>query len=297
MEVLSVEPNVLNVSVPINICGDIHGQFDDLLQLFVTALNLPNTPRQEYSLILQSDQRFLFMGDYVDRGYHSLNTFLYLACLKLKKRDSFFLLRGNHESRLVSRTYGLFQECVSIYGHSQIWSACNEAFDLLPVAAIVSGRLFAVHGGLSRDLPYVYLISELERRTEIPSDGPLADLCWSDPENVTVWRRGERGTGWLFGAPHVHEFLHLNRLDNIARSHQLAVHGYEIKFPKPNCGKFRYQLFTVWSAPNYGYTAGNKASVLKLGFSEKDWIQFVQFGARPIRIEPASRALVRSYFV
>jgi hypothetical protein len=160
---------VLSLTSPLKVCEDLQGQFDDLLELFSISLKLTsdsipgrNGLPHEFPAILSSDQNFLFLGDSVDRGHHSFNTFFSLICLKLKSPDPFFLLRGNHESRQISRTYGLYQECLIHYGHGQIWTFCNSVFDHFPIAAVINGSLFAVQGGLSPDLPSVYLISELE---------------------------------------------------------------------------------------------------------------------------------------
>jgi diadenosine tetraphosphatase ApaH/serine/threonine PP2A family protein phosphatase len=203
------------------------------------------------------------MGDYVDRGYHSLNTFLYLVCLKLEFPDSIYLLRGNHESRQISNRYGFYHECILNSGHAGLWMLCNEVFDLLPMGALIDHDVFCVHGGLSPKLPMLERISLLDRQQEIPQTGPLADLCWSDPENVTAWRENARGAGYLFGPNETTKFTRLNRLDFIARSHQLAQEGFVEYFagPEPTRG---YRLITVWSAPDYSYRSGNKAAVLAL---------------------------------
>jgi hypothetical protein len=204
MELFNQENNVVLIRSPIYIVGDIHGQLDDLLYLFGKAGALPTDyeagqikSRDEYrhEMTFDSNKHFVFMGDYVDRGYHSLHTFLYLCCLKVEFPQSIYLLRGNHESRQISNRYGFYQECVLHYGHAGLWNLCAEAFDLLPLAALVDQDVFCVHGGLSPKLPMLERISMLERQVEIPQSGPLADLCWSDPENVANWRENNRGAG------------------------------------------------------------------------------------------------------
>lgn len=244
-EVLYDEPNLLELQSPITICGDIHGQLYDLFELFDVALS-----GQDFS-----ERKFLFMGDYVDRGRYSMETFAYLIALKLKYPNNFFLLRGNHESRAISQQYGFYLQCVYLYGHTGIWSLCNEVFDLLPMAAVVDGKLFAVHGGLSPELPLIECLSLLDRQKELDVTGALSDLSWSDPEETCEsWCKNSRGAGYLFGSKPVEQFCHLNRLDLITRSHQLAMHGYQWYFDQHLC--------TVWSAPNYTYKAGNEASVM-----------------------------------
>jgi len=244
-EVLFTESNVIEVTSPITVCGDIHGQLYDLFQLFETV-----APKGVQST------KFLFMGDYVDRGGFSMETFAYLAAYKLKYPKQFFLLRGNHECRQVNQAYGFYAETLTNYGHSGIWSLCNEIFDLLPMAALIDNKVFSVHGGLSPNIKIIESIYLLDRQEELPSSGALCDLCWSDPESdVDEWRVNERGAGYIFGKKQVDEFCYQNRLDLITRSHQLAINGYQWFFNE--------KLITVWSAPNYMYRAGNKASVLK----------------------------------
>ncbi|EAX93499.1 Ser/Thr protein phosphatase, putative [Trichomonas vaginalis G3] len=262
-EVLFNENNVLELSSPIIICGDIHGQLYDLFQLFDTVV-----PKGIGST------KFLFMGDYVDRGRFSMETFAYLAALKLKYPKQFFLLRGNHECRQVNQAYGFYAETLQNYGHSGIWSLCNEIFDLLPMAALIDNRVFSVHGGLSPKVTLMETIDLMDRQDELLSSGALCDLCWSDPDNdIENWRENERGAGWIFGARQVQEFCHNNKIDLITRSHQLAANGYQWFFEE--------HLITVWSAPNYMYRAGNKATVLKYDRSAPKEFSLIFFDACP----------------
>lgn len=262
MEVLYQENNVVLVTSPITIVGDIHGQLDDLLGMFVENGSLD---RYDGEWKRGGNAcKYLFMGDYVDRGYHSLNTFLYLACLKLQFPDTITLLRGNHESRQVSNRYGFYFEIILNYGGPGLWMMCNDVFDLLPMAALVDEDVFCVHGGLSPKIPMIENISLLDRQQELPSNGPLADLCWSDPENVREWRENSRGAGYLFGRTQTMKFTRINRLECVCRSHQLAMEGYiqyfgddEGERPRP------YRLVTIWSAPNYTYKSGNLAAVMR----------------------------------
>lgn len=269
MEVLYQEGTVHPLQLPIIICGDIHGQLCDLFELFEKSGG-------------PEDNRYLFLGDYVDRGYHSLETFTYLACLKLKYPDHIYLLRGNHECRQVNQLYGFYDECIKVYGHAGLWRLCNDVFDLLPIGSIVANRIFGIHGGLSPDIKLIEQIPLLERQQEIPATGPLADLTWSDPsEERENWEPNPRGAGWLFGSQPTHEFAHNNKIGLIARAHQLAMSGYQFHFNGT-------QLVTVWSAPNYMYRSGNDASVLKIDENlNREFIIFkaVQDNERPITDE------------
>lgn len=243
-ELLLEESNVQPVNSPVIICGDIHGQFYDLLQLFRTGGEIP-------------DKNYVFMGDYVDRGYHSLETFTYLMALKARYPDKITLLRGNHESRTITQVYGFYDECVQKYGNPNAWKYCTQVFDYLTLAALVDGRVLCVHGGLSPDIRTLDQIRTIQRIQEIPQSGAFSDLMWSDPEDIETWSPGPRGAGWLFGSKVTEEFSRVNGLELTCRAHQLVQEGYQYWFPKKN-------LVTVWSAPNYCYRCGNIASILDL---------------------------------
>lgn len=283
MEVLYQECNVLVLQSPIVIVGDIHGQLDDLFELFRISGD-------------KEQQKYIFMGDYVDRGYHSLDTFLYLVCLKLKYPCQFYLLRGNHESRQVSQMYGFYNEIIMNYGHAGLWIMCNEVFDLLPVAALIDKDIFSVHGGLSPDLPLIEMISLQIRNRELPSSGPLSDLCWSDPEDVRKWRQNQRGAGYLFGANEVKKFNQVNHLTLITRSHQLAMEGFKYFFPDPNSKEPKGRLVTIWSAPNYSYRSGNEATVMKLRFPGLEQYYLPVFKPAVNRIVPKDVPTISQYF-
>ena len=285
-EVLYEEPNLLRLYAPVTICGDIHGQLFDLFELFETGGDPATT-------------QYLFMGDYVDRGYFSLETFMYLVALKLKYPQNIHLLRGNHECRRVSESYGFYNECWLNYGHMGVWMAVQDVFDLLPCAAIVDGRVFAVHGGLSPTVPLVELISLEDRFREAPSEGSIADLYWSDPDpedNSEKWRKNTRGSGYTFPCKAVREFAHLNKLDFVARSHQVVEKGVMWYFPDANLKDASGRLITVWSAPNYAYRQVNKASVLKYGFPGRPKCDLVVFDAAEKRIPLKNVPVEAMYF-
>jgi diadenosine tetraphosphatase ApaH/serine/threonine PP2A family protein phosphatase len=284
MEILYNEPNILVLHSPLVICGDIHGQLDDLLELFTTSGD-------------KTSQIYLFLGDYVDRGHHSLNTFLYLVCLKLQYGSSFHLLRGNHESRQVSQMYGFHNECVNNYGHAGIWTMCADVFDLLPLAALIDRTIFAVHGGLSPQIPLAEMVEETPRQDELSSLGPLTDLCWSDPdENVKSWRQNQRGAGYLFGQAQVTRFNQQNHLRLIVRSHQLAMDGFTWFFPNEDNSPADGTLIIVWSAPNYAYRSGNDASVMKFAYPGQPEFDMKVFKPNERRIEPLDVTKAAGYF-
>ncbi|KAI9249291.1 serine/threonine protein phosphatase [Sporodiniella umbellata] len=244
-EILAEESTVVPVHAPVTLCGDIHGQFYDLLKIFEVGGSPPETS-------------YVFMGDFVDRGRYSLETLTLLLLYKVKYPDRITLIRGNHESRNVTRVYGFYDECMTKYQNARVWEWCCMVFDYLPLAAIIDGSIFCVHGGLSPELPSVDSIRTLFRMQELPQSGGHCDLLWSDPESqVETWTISPRGGGYLFGPLPTTAFCHNNQIDLIVRSHQLVDEGYNYPFLERN-------LVTLWSAPNYCYRCGNKASLLKV---------------------------------
>ncbi|GMM29710.1 putative serine/threonine-protein kinase [Martiniozyma asiatica (nom. inval.)] len=257
-------PNVLQVQSPVTLVGDIHGQFYDLLEIFKIGGYPPDT-------------NYLFLGDYVDRGYHSVETISLLVVLKLLYPNRIHLIRGNHESRQITTNYGFYTECITKYGtESKVWSIFTDLFDYLVLAATIDNTLFCVHGGLSPNVQTVDSISVIDRFKEIPHDGPMADLMWSDPDiELLNFRISSRGAGYQFGINVVNKFLQLNHFEKIYRAHQLCNEGYQIFWN----GKVN----TVWSAPNYCYRCGNKASILEIFDNGKnpDSFRFNVFDASP----------------
>ncbi|KAJ1842008.1 phosphoprotein phosphatase PP4 catalytic subunit, partial [Coemansia sp. RSA 486] len=235
-EIFIEESNVQRVDAPVTICGDIHGQFYDLQELFTVGGECPDT-------------NYLFMGDFVDRGFYSVETFLLLLALKVRYPDRISLLRGNHESRQITQVYGFYDECMRKYGSANVWRNCCEVFDYMSLVAIIDDRILCVHGGLSPVINTVDQIRTIDRKQEVPHEGAMCDLLWSDPEDISGWGLSPRGAGYLFGGDVVRSFLHTNSLDLIARAHQLVMEGYKHMFDKT--------CVTVWSAPNYCYRCGN----------------------------------------
>ena len=197
------------------------------------------------------------MGDFVDRGYNSVETFQLLLCLKLKYPNCITLLRGNHETRGVTSVYGFYEETMRKYGNANPWKYCTEVFDYLGIGAIIEGKIFCVHGGLSPQIKTLDQIRLIDRRMEVPHEGPFSDLMWSDPEEIETWAVSLRGAGYLFGHRVTSEFNQINGLDLVARAHQLCMDGFKSWFKDSN-------LVTVWSAPNYCYRCGNVASILQI---------------------------------
>jgi len=276
-EILIEENNVQPVQLPVIICGDIHGQFFDLLELF--NIGGPVT-----------DKSYIFMGDFVDRGYNSVETFQLLLLLKIRYPDHMTLLRGNHESRQITQVYGFYDECLRKYGNANPWKYCTEIFDYLTLSALVENQIFCVHGGLSPDIKLLDQIRLINRVQEIPHEGAFGDLVWSDPEDIETWAVSPRGAGWLFGERPTQHFNRLNGLSLIARAHQLVQEGYKYMFTNTRPSgddDNRGLLVTVWSAPNYCYRCGNVASILDIDESgRREFREFKEVPASAAAVPP-----------
>jgi serine/threonine-protein phosphatase 4 catalytic subunit len=274
-EILVEESNVQCVDSPVTICGDIHGQMFDLLELFRVGGDVPQT-------------NYLFLGDFVDRGFYSVETFLLLLALKVRYPDRITLIRGNHESRQITQVYGFYDECLRKYGSIMVWRYCTEVFDYLSLSAVIDGKIFCVHGGLSPSINTLDQIRQIDRKMEVPHDGPMCDLLWSDPEETLGWGVSPRGAGYLFGSDVVSQFNQTNNIDLICRAHQLVMEGYKWHFNET--------VLTVWSAPNYCYRCGNVAAILEL--DEHLNRSFTIFEAAPQdQRSAATKRVVPDYFL
>jgi len=242
-ELLDQEENVVRVPAPCTLVGDIHGQFYDLLEMFKVGGECPTT-------------NYVFCGDYVDRGHYSVEVVLVLLILKVRYPSRIILLRGNHESRQITQVYGFYDECLRKFGSEKVWRHCMKVFDLLPLGCLVGDKILCLHAGLSPSLDKIDQMQDMIRKQEVPHEGPMCDLMWSDPDEITGWSLSPRGAGYVFGQDIVQQFCMMNNIDLIVRSHQLIMSGHEYRFDN--------QLITVWSAPNYCYRCGNVASILQV---------------------------------
>lgn len=238
------ESALLQLRSPTYICGDIHGQFHDLLQIF-QHLGLPG-----------EKSNYLFLGDYVDRGSQSIEVIMLLFLLKLKYPKKIYLIRGNHECPTVNRIYGFYTECQKKYD-LKVWNAVNQVFSFLPVAALINQKIFCVHGGLSPHLKSLSQITKIKKGTRIPDQGLLCDLTWADPSNHRdEWEQNDRGVSYTFNNSVTTKFMKANGIDLICRAHQVVDKGYEFSFGK--------KLVTIFSAPNYCGEYGNSGSVMTI---------------------------------
>lgn len=265
LEIWTAEPNMLRVDVPAVICGDIHGQFFDLCKLFEVSGGSPK------------DVRYVFMGDYVDRGYYSIECFLYLAACKVNWPQQVWMLRGNHECRHLTSHFTFKGEVEYKYS-KKVYDLCGEAFDALPLVAIVNNQLFCVHGGISPELKSLSDLEKINRFRETPNSGLMCDLLWTDPhtdyenDRGTFSHNSSRGCSFRYSFKAVIDFLKRNNLLAVVRGHEAQDTGYrlyrkweETDFPS---------VITIFSAPNYAGVYNNQAAVLKYDGSTINIRQF-----------------------
>lgn len=242
-EIFLLQPSLLELSPPVKVVGDVHGQYSDLIRVFTKCGFPPLT-------------NYLFLGDYVDRGKQSLETILLLLCYKIKYPENFFLLRGNHECANVTRVYGFYDECKRRC-NIKTWKLFIDTFNTLPIAAIVAGKIFCVHGGLSPVLNSMDEIRNIVRPTDVPDFGLLNDLLWSDPaDTVNEWEDNERGVSYVFSRVAINKFLQKFGFDLVCRAHMVVEDGYEFFNDRT--------LVTVFSAPNYCGEFDNWGAVMSV---------------------------------
>jgi len=267
---LEAQPNMLDLQAPITICGDIHGQYFDLCNL-LDAIGDP------------SGMQYLFLGDYVDRGEFSTEVCFLLLSILVSFPDRFFMLRGNHESRLLTENFNFKRECFVKYDE-EVYDAFMECFDFLPIAARLhtqDGVYFACHGGLSPHLNSLEDITRITRSIEPPAEGILCDLLWSDPvpeddtvgmtdEEIMEWQQIDfrpnvtRGCSYEFGYFAAKKFVEENNIKAIIRAHEVKRFGYEEHFFRDN-GLEVPPVITVFSAPNYCDMYENRAAFIEMG--------------------------------
>jgi serine/threonine-protein phosphatase PP1 catalytic subunit len=232
------QPILLELEAPIKVCGDVHGQYYDLLRLFEYGGYPP-------------ESNYLFLGDYVDRGKQSLETICLLLAYKIKYPENFFLTRGNHECASINRIYGFYDECKRRYS-IKLWKIFTDCFNCLPIVAIIDEKIICMHGGLSPELENVDQIRKIVRPTDVPEQGILCDLVWSDPDqNINGWGPNDRGVSVVFSSSIVERFLKNNDLDLVCRAHQVNI-----------LTKYFFKFRLLKRATNFSLTANSSLSSL-----------------------------------
>ncbi|UPX19667.1 Protein-serine/threonine phosphatase [Ascochyta rabiei] len=269
-EILRSEPNLLEMDAPITVCGDVHGQYYDLMKLFEVGGD-------------PADTRYLFLGDYVDRGYFSIECVLYLWSLKIWYPNTLWLLRGNHECRHLTDYFTFKLECKHKYSEA-VYEACMDAFCALPLAAVMNKQFLCIHGGLSPELHTLEDLKSIDRFREPPTHGLMCDILWADPleefgqekTNDFFIHNHVRGCSYFFSYPAACAFLEKNNLLSIIRAHEAQDAGYRM-YRKTRTTGFP-SVMTIFSAPNYLDVYNNKAAVLKY---ENNVMNIRQFNCTP----------------
>ncbi|KAH0785809.1 Ser/Thr protein phosphatase [Histomonas meleagridis] len=258
-------PNVLKLEGNIYVIGDIHGNIRDLIRIF------------NYCQPKPPGSKFLFLGDYVDRGEYSVEVILLLLAMALRYPENIFLLRGNHEYEAVNSHYGFKDQVMSIYGSKVIYEKFQKVFSHLPIAAVIAEKTFCVHGGLSPHLGNISVLDTLDR-TQDPPCQLIIDIMWSDPSVLTeTFMDSARGNGCCFGITAINEFCAINKFVRVIRAHQ---------FTKSGISKVGNNLITVFSTCNYKGEGSNQAGIIKV---LKD-NQIETFAFLPISTLPRSNA-------
>ncbi|CAD6195478.1 unnamed protein product [Caenorhabditis auriculariae] len=253
------ESNLCEAEAPIKVIGDIHAQFQDMNRLFDIIGRVP-------------EERFMFLGDYIDRGPQGIEVLMLLFALKIRYRNRIYLLRGNHETPAVNKIYGFYNECALKYGVG-IWWDFQACFNRIPMAGLISKKVLCMHGGLSPELTHLDVIRNIPRPCEPLDRGLLIDLLWSDPTNKGEgWFHSIRGISYMFGRGVVEQASKLLGIDLIIRAHQVVQDGYEMMTGR--------RLITVFSVPNYCQQFTNAAAVVCLNSNLE--ISFQQMAPPPL---------------
>ncbi|CAK80679.1 unnamed protein product (macronuclear) [Paramecium tetraurelia] len=270
-KLLKNEGNVIYLQDPLTVVGDIHGQYYDLLKLLEPKVGgNPETTK------------YLFLGDFVDRGSYSIEVIILLYAIKLNYPNTVYFLRGNHECRQLTAFFNFKEECLYKYDQ-ETYDMLMDSFDLFPLACIINSKFIAIHGGISPDLKSLEDIKRLDRYHEPPRSGLLCDLLWSDPVDQDQgnmdgqWKGNEvRGCSWFFGNEAASKFLQKNNLISIIRAHEAQLDGY--KMHRWHGGKDFPVVITIFSAPNYCDVYNNKGAVIKF---ENNTLNIQQFQYTP----------------
>lgn len=263
-DILKAEPNLISITDPVVVVGDIHGQFYDLLKLISVGGN-PDTTK------------YLFLGDFVDRGIFSIETMMLVLCLKIAHPTTITLLRGNHECRQMTITFNFREECL-VKHDQEIYDLFVDLFDALPISAVINGKFIAFHGGISPELKTLAELNKIDRFKEPPATGVICDILWSDPVDRAdgvlekdFMPNEQRGCSYLFGMKSLSTFLSKNGLLSVIRGHEVQLEGYKMYHWK---SKNFPQVITVFSAPNYCDSYNNKGAIIKFQNNSLDIQQF-----------------------
>jgi len=261
-EILKALPTLVDIPVPkgkeITVCGDTHGQFYDLLNIF----KINGNPSKE--------NPYLFNGDFVDRGSFSVEVILTLLTWKVHDPECMHLTRGNHEAKSLNKLYGFEGEVTHKYDPKTM-DLFGEVFCYLPLCFVLATKVMVVHGGLfSKDGVKLDDIRKINRFMEPPDEGLMTEILWSDPHPEKGRHPSKRGVGVQFGPDVAHKFLDDNKLELLVRSHEMKPGGYEVEAGG--------RVITIFSAPNYCDQMGNKGAFIRFNGDDMK-PKFTQFPA------------------
>lgn len=243
-DIFQSEPIILKVPHDCIIVGDLHGHILDLLRIFKT-FGLP------------PEQKYLFLGDYVDRGEFSTETMTLLFTLKALYPNEMYMIRGNHEFAEMTNRCGFSTELYQIYGDTSMETAFLFAFSMMPLAATINEKILCIHGGIGPNFKFINQINSINRPLYDFDHEPAATILWSDPsENVSGYMPSQRGSGAVFGRAALDKFMEDNKIDLLVRAHECASNGVAIMLG----GK----LMTVFAASYYCGIAPNLSGVVQL---------------------------------
>lgn len=238
----------------ITVCGDTHGQYYDVLNIFKTFGNVSN------------DHVYLFNGDFVDRGSWGCEVAFLLYALKVLYPNKIFINRGNHETDDMNSVYGFKDECKFKY-NEKLFKCFSESFGNLPYCTLINDDYLVMHGGLfSDDNITLDSIREINRFKNVhgqpPKVGIQMELLWTDPQIEEGRSLSKRGIGLQFGPDITKQFVEKNKLKGVIRSHEVRQNGYEWEHNGLLC--------TVFSAPNYCDVQGNLGAVIEMTLDENN---------------------------
>ncbi|QIX02042.1 hypothetical protein AMS68_007559 [Peltaster fructicola] len=245
----------------LTVCGDTHGQYFDLLEIF----RLNGFPSATHA--------YLFNGDFVDRGSWSTEIALLLYAYKCLFPNNFYLNRGNHETDDMNRMYGFEGECKHKYTE-RMFKIFSESFSALPLATLIGDSWLTLHGGLfSDDETSLADIRKLDRfaQRQPGQSGLMMEMLWTDPQPTPGRGPSKRGVGLQFGPDITKRFCDKNGLKGIIRSHEVRMEGYEVEHDG--------RCITVFSAPKYCDSTENKGAFINIGTDYE--LKFTKFDAVP----------------
>uniref|UniRef100_A0A914KGS9 Serine/threonine-protein phosphatase n=1 Tax=Meloidogyne incognita TaxID=6306 RepID=A0A914KGS9_MELIC len=254
--VFLTQPMFLRLDTPVVVCGDLHGQFNDVVRIF-DAEGFPHM------------RNYLFLGDYIDRGQQSVELILFMFACKVRYPKNFFMLRGNHETSSINKAYGFHHSVMTKYKSEALYENFQRVFDCMPLSALISDRILCMHGGLSpglleaKSLDILDKISRPLPDNRISADGNqlATDLLWADPDiNVRLFSSSNRrGIGRMFGQEVIDRVRQRFGIDLIVRAHQVVLDGHEFFNDDASSG-----LVTLFTAPHYCGQYDNSGAIMRV---------------------------------